>query len=145
MRLLPRSRTEAGTHLSAKYRCSQGTNEPRKRPRVRGECRPRSRIRRPLRSCPRPNRPALRQVTKWNRTSPAPINHVTLVAENNIKQRAMDLQPAPAIVNEAQLSEPIHEKTDPRARCAHHFCQRLLADLGNYRLGFAFLAKLGEQ
>jgi len=25
----------------------------------------------------------------------------------------MNLQPAPAIVNEAHLSEPIHEKTDP--------------------------------
>ena len=57
----------------------------------------------------------------------------------------MDLQPAPAIVDEAQLSEPIHEKTDPRPGCADHFRQRLLTDFGNYRLGFAFLAKMSEQ
>ncbi len=56
----------------------------------------------------------------------------------------MNLQPA-IIVNKAQFSEAIHEEADPRARCAHHFGQRLLADLGNYRLGLAFLAKLGEQ
>ena len=33
----------------------------------------------------------------------------------------MNLQPAPAIiVKEAQLSEPIHEETDPRPGCAYH-------------------------
>ena len=58
----------------------------------------------------------------------------------------MNLQPAPAIIaNEAQLSEPIHEKTDPRAGGAHHFGQRLLTDLGNYSLGHAFLAEVSKQ
>jgi|HubBroStandDraft_1064217.scaffolds.fasta_scaffold00190_43 hypothetical protein len=37
------------------------------------DCRPLSRSRHPLRSCHRPNRPVLRQITKWNRTSPASL------------------------------------------------------------------------
>ena len=57
----------------------------------------------------------------------------------------MHLQPAPAIVNEAQLSEPIHEKTDPRPGCAYHLGEGLLTDLGDYSLGCPFLAKMGEQ
>jgi hypothetical protein len=43
-----------------------------------------------------------------------------LVVENNIKQRAVDLQTA-VVVNETQFPEPVHEKADPRPGCAHHF------------------------
>ena len=58
----------------------------------------------------------------------------------------MNLQPAPAIiVNEAQLSEPIHEKTHPRPGRADHVCEGLLTDLGDYGLGHAFLAEMGKQ
>jgi hypothetical protein len=58
----------------------------------------------------------------------------------------MNLQPAPAIiVNEAQLSEPIHEKTDPRPGSAYHVCEGLLIDLGDYSLGHAFLAEMRKQ
>ena len=57
----------------------------------------------------------------------------------------MNLQPAPAIVNEAQFPEPIHEETDPRPGCTHHLGQRLLTDLGDYRLGHAFLAEVSKQ
>ena len=48
-------------------------------------------------------------------------------------------------MNEAQFSEPVHEEADPRPGRADHFRQHLLTDLGDYRLGFAFLAKMGEQ
>jgi hypothetical protein len=57
----------------------------------------------------------------------------------------MNLQPALAIVNETQLSEPVHEKTDPRPGCAYHLGEGLLTDLGDYRLGHAFLAELNKQ
>jgi hypothetical protein len=56
----------------------------------------------------------------------------------------MNLQPVLAIVNEAQLSEPVHEKTDPRPGCADHIGEGLLADLGDYRLGHAFLAEVNK-
>jgi hypothetical protein len=46
-------------------------------------------------------------------------------------------QSAFAVVNEAKLSEPIHEKTDPRPGCAHHVREGLLTDLGDYGLGYA--------
>ena len=58
----------------------------------------------------------------------------------------MNLQALPAvIVNEAQLSEPIHEKTDPRPGCADHLCEGLLTDLGDYSLRYAFLAEPSKQ
>jgi hypothetical protein len=43
----------------------------------------------------------------------------------------MDLHP-PVVINEAQLSESVHEKTDARPVCAYHLCQSLLTDFGNY-------------
>jgi hypothetical protein len=57
----------------------------------------------------------------------------------------MNLQPVFAIVDEAQFSEPIHEKTDPGTGCAYHIGKSLLADLGNYRFGHAFLAEMSQQ
>src|ERR1700730_12080770 len=57
----------------------------------------------------------------------------------------MNLQPTLAIVNEAYLSEPIHEKTDSRPGCAYHFCEGLLTHLGDYSLGHAFLAEMSKQ
>ena len=58
----------------------------------------------------------------------------------------MNLQPAAAIiVKKTQLSEPIHKKTDPRPGRAYHLCKGLLADLGDYRLGHAFLAEMSKQ
>ena len=67
-----------------------------------------------------------------------------LIVQNYIEQRAVDLQPA-VVVNESQFPEPVHEEADPRAGGADHFRQRLLTDLGNYGLRFAFLAKVSQQ
>jgi len=58
----------------------------------------------------------------------------------------MNLQPAPdIIVNETQLSEPVHEKADPRPGCTHHLGQSLLTDLGDYSFGLAFFAEISKQ
>ena len=46
----------------------------------------------------------------------------------------MNLQPAPAIVNEARLPEPVHEKTDPRPGGADHLGEGLLANRGDHGL-----------
>jgi hypothetical protein len=67
-----------------------------------------------------------------------------LIVQNYIEQRAVDLQPA-IVVNEAQFSKPVHEEADSRAGRADHFRQHRLTDLGNYSLGFPFLAKMSEQ
>jgi len=67
-----------------------------------------------------------------------------LVVENDVQKRAVDLQPA-VVVNESHFPEPVHEEADPRAGGADHFRQHRLTDLGNYRLGLAFLAKMSEQ
>jgi len=53
-----------------------------------------------------------------------------LVVENNVEQRAVDLQTA-VVMNEPQFPEPVHEKAHSRTRGADHFCQGLLANSGN--------------
>jgi hypothetical protein len=57
----------------------------------------------------------------------------------------VDLQPALVIVNEAQCAELVHEMADPRAGCAYHLRESLLTDFGDYSLGCAFLAEMGQQ
>jgi len=57
----------------------------------------------------------------------------------------MNLQPAVAIIKEAQLSELVHEKTDARPDCADHLSEGLLTDSGDYRLGRTFLAEVSKQ
>ena len=62
--------------------------------------------------------------------------------ENDIQERTVNLQLGPAaVLNETQLSKPVHEKTDSGAGCAHHLSQSLLTDLWDYGFGLAFLAK----
>ena len=66
-----------------------------------------------------------------------------LVVENDVEEGTVDLQfVAGMIINEPQFPEPVHEKTDPRPRCAYHLCERLLTDLGDQDLGLAVLAEL---
>src|ERR1700730_1065658 len=57
----------------------------------------------------------------------------------------MNLHPALAIVNEAQLPEPVHDKVNPRPSCAHHLCQSLLTDFGNCNFGLSVLAEVSQQ
>jgi hypothetical protein len=53
----------------------------------------------------------------------------------------VDLHPAIAIVNEAQLPKSVQEKADPRAGRAHHLREGLLTHLGDYNLGYPSLPK----
>ena len=49
-----------------------------------------------------------------------------------------------AVVNKAQLPKFVHETTDARSRRTDHLRERLLADFCSDRLGFTFLAKIGQ-
>src|SRR5258707_15053222 len=49
------------------------------------------------------------------------------------------------IIDKAELSELIHEVADARTGGAEHLRQVFLIDPGNYRFGFALLAKMGQQ
>ena len=63
--------------------------------------------------------------------------------KNDVEQRTVNLQHA-VVGNKTQLPEPVHEKANPGSGGADHFRQHLLTDLGDYRLGFAFLAKMSK-
>ena len=57
----------------------------------------------------------------------------------------MDGQPAIIIVDEAMLSEPVHEMADPRPGRADHLCQSILIHVGDYHISLAILAKMRKQ
>ena len=68
--------------------------------------------------------------------------------ENNIQQRAVDLQSAfytAGIMNETQFPEPVHEKTHSRSGGSDHICQGFLTYLGNHGLRHSLFAKMSEQ
>ena len=52
---------------------------------------------------------------------------------------------AAGVVNEAQLSEAIHEEADARPGGADHLRQRLLVDVNPDRLWTAILAEVRQQ
>jgi len=58
--------------------------------------------------------------------------------------RTVDLDAA-VVVNEAQFSKFVHEKTHSGPGRADHLRKRLLADLRDHRLRFLFLAKVRQQ
>jgi hypothetical protein len=69
-----------------------------------------------------------------------------LIVKDDIEQRTMHLKPAAlAVVNEAKLSEPVHEEAHPRPGRADHLGERLLTDVGDNRFGRAFLAEMSQQ
>ncbi len=53
----------------------------------------------------------------------------------------MNFQTAAVVINETELSEPIHKEVNSRSRGADHFCQGFLAYLGNYILRSPFFAR----
>ena len=72
----------------------------------------------------------------------------TLVVENDVEQRAVDLQSAlgaAGVVNEAQLPKSVHEEADTRTSSPNHLSQRLLADLWDHGFRNAIFAKMSEQ
>src|SRR6266536_1887954 len=78
------------------------------------------------------------------KTARVSSSDVWLVVQNDIQQRAVDLQSA-IVIDEAQFTEFIHERTHPRSRRADHFRERLLADLCNDWLRFALLAEVRQE
>jgi hypothetical protein len=54
--------------------------------------------------------------------------------EDDAQERTVDLN-SPVVLGETQFPELVHEKIDPRARRADHFCQGLLRNFGEYSLG----------
>ena len=72
-------------------------------------------------------------------------NLYALIVENYTDKRTMNVHATTVVIDEAQFSEPIHEKADPRTRGTDHLGEGLLADFRNdgYRLGF--LAKICQQ
>ena len=49
------------------------------------------------------------------------------------------------VVDEPELAKLVHEEAHPRAGRADHLGERLLADFGDDRLGFAILAEIRQQ
>ena len=49
------------------------------------------------------------------------------------------------VIDEAELTELVHEEADAGPRGADHFRQHLLTDLGKDRFGLAVLAEVGQQ
>src|SRR5579864_2835717 len=53
----------------------------------------------------------------------------SLVVEDNIQERVIDVNPA-VVPDKAQLLELVHEQIDARSSSANHFRQRLLRNFG---------------
>jgi hypothetical protein len=97
--------------------------------------------------------PGLSKIAHSNRPSqqpeqgaPGPLCSpldVRPVRQNDIQERAVDSQVA-VVVNQAQVSELIHETAHARSRFADHLRERFLADLRDDRLGSTFLAEIRQ-
>jgi hypothetical protein len=70
---------------------------------------------------------------------------LSLVLQDHVQQRAVNLETAAVIVDKAQPAKLIHEETDARARRANHLRERLLANLRDDRLGPPFLTEVRQQ
>lgn len=64
------------------------------------------------------------------------------IVQNHVEQRTMHFHGA-VVLDESQLSEPVHEEVDARAGGTHHFRQGFLRDVGDDGLRLSFFAKTG--
>ena len=65
--------------------------------------------------------------------------------QDNTEEATIDRQLHLAVViDKAQPLELIHEQIDPLPGCTDHLGQAFLIDVGNYRFGSAFLAKMSQ-
>ena len=69
---------------------------------------------------------------------------VGLFVQDEIQQGTMNFDTA-IVMNETQFSKSVHEKTHTGSGCSDHLRECLLADLRDYRLRLAFLAKVRQQ
>lgn len=65
--------------------------------------------------------------------------------KDHAQEAAIDGQSVFIIVDEAILSEPVHEMTYPRPGRADHLCQGILIYVREYFFSLAFLAKMRKQ
>ena len=66
-----------------------------------------------------------------------------LVVKDNFEEGTLNAQTI-VVVNETQVSELVHERTNPRAARADHLRQSILADLGNYMQRFGIFTEIGK-
>ena len=71
------------------------------------------------------------------------VSSLLLLVQHNAEQRAMHLQSA-VVVDEAELSEFVHEEIHPGAGGAHHFRQSFLTHVGVHGLRHGFFAEPGQ-
>src|SRR6266481_3704221 len=67
-----------------------------------------------------------------------------LLVQDNTQEGIVDLDLA-VVLDEAQFPELVHDKIDPRPRCANHFRQHLLRYSGKHLLRLALRAIAREQ
>ena len=67
-----------------------------------------------------------------------------LLVQNDIQQRTVNLDAA-VVVNEAQFSKLVHEKTNAGPGRADHVRERFLADFRDQWLRFVILAKVRQE
>jgi hypothetical protein len=65
--------------------------------------------------------------------------------QDNTQEGRIDVETVIVVLNEAECPEFIHEKLDPRTRCANHFRQHLLRYFGKHLLRLGFRAVASEQ
>src|ERR1019366_2870514 len=66
-----------------------------------------------------------------------------LIMKNHVHQGFMHAD-ALLVFNEAKIAKAIHEEADSGPRCADHFCEGLLRNLGNQCFWIALLADFGH-
>jgi hypothetical protein len=52
---------------------------------------------------------------------------------------------AGVIIDETQFPKPVHEKANPRARCAHHLGESFLTDFRDHNFRLSVLAEMSQQ
>src|ERR1039458_621581 len=67
-----------------------------------------------------------------------------LIMKNHVHQGFMHAD-ALLVFNEAKIAKAIHEEADSGPRCADHFCEGLLRNLGNQCFWIALLADFGHE
>ena len=74
----------------------------------------------------------------------AEARRLASLVQHDAQERTVDFNPS-VVFDETQFPELVHEKIDPRARCADHLRERFLRDLGEQAVGLVLFTVAGEQ
>ncbi len=69
----------------------------------------------------------------------------SLVVQDDVDRRTLNMHPGSVVFNDAQLPKAIEKETDSGAGCADHFGESFLAHFRDEENWFRFLTKVGEQ